>query len=150
MKAAWLIVSGPGSRKAEAVARVEVIADTYLSPNAPIQWALPAFLEHGREFQAQLLGRVNENLAELDRQLARQRLCSRLEVEGGWSVVIRVPATRSDEELVLELLTAKGVYVHPGHFYDFPSEGYLVVSLITPLLAFARGMGAVLSIFKSS
>jgi alanine-synthesizing transaminase len=150
MKAAWLIVSGSGSRKAEAVARVEVIADTYLSPNAPIQWALPAFLEHGREFQAQLLGRVNENLAELDRQLARQKLCSRLEVEGGWSAVIRVPATRSDEELVLELLTAKGVYVHPGHFYDFPSEGYLVVSLITPLLAFARGMGAVLSIFKSS
>jgi alanine-synthesizing transaminase len=147
MKAAWLIVSGAGSSKGDAVARVEVIADTYLSLNAPIQWALPALLEQRQGFQRQLQARVNENLAELDQQLARQKLCSRLEVEGGWNAVIRVPATRPDEELALELLAAKGVYVHPGHFYDFASEGYLVVSLITPASEFAAGIRLTLSMF---
>jgi aspartate/methionine/tyrosine aminotransferase len=147
MKAAWLIVSGAGSAKTEAIARVEVIADTYLSLNAPVQWALPEFLRLRDEFEAQLMARVNGNLAELDRQLAGQKLCSRLEVEGGWNAVLRVPAIRSDEELALELLAAKGVYVHPGHFYDFASKGYLVVSLITPAREFGDGIKAVLSMY---
>jgi len=147
MKAAWLVVSGPESLKKEAVARLEVIADTYLSMNAPIQWALPTLLGQRREFQRQLIGRVKENLAELDRQLARQRSCGRLEVEGGWNAVIRVPATGTDEDLALELLAAKGVYVHPGHFYDFPSEGFVVVSLISPISEFARGIKELLSAF---
>jgi len=76
-----------------------------------------------------------------------QKSCSRLEVEGGWNAVIRVPATRTDEYLALELLAAKGVYVHPGHFYDFPSEGFVVVSLISPLREFARGIRELLSKF---
>ena len=147
MKAAWLVVSGPESLKKEAVARLEVIADTYLSMNAPIQWALPTLLRQRREFQRQLIGRVKENLAELDRQLARQKSCGRLEVEGGWNAVIRVPATDTDEDLALELLAAKGVYVHPGHFYDFPSEGYVVVSLISPISEFAHGIKELLSAF---
>jgi alanine-synthesizing transaminase len=147
MKAAWLIVSGAGSSKVDAVARVEVIADTYLSSNAPIQWALPVFLEQRKEFRRQLMGRVSENLAELDRQLAGQKLCSRLEVEGGWNAVIRVPATRPDEDLALELLAANGVYAHPGHFYDFASEGYLVVSLITPAGEFTTGVRRMISMF---
>jgi len=148
MKAAWLVVGGPpGSLKKEAVARLEIIADTYLSMNAPIQWALPTLLGQRREFQRQLMERVKENLAELDRQLAGQKSCGRLEVEGGWNAVIRVPATRSDEELALELLAAKGVYVHPGHFYDFPSEGFVVVSLISPKRDFAEGTGMLLSMF---
>ena len=107
MKAAWLIVSGPEPFKAQALARLEVIADTYLSMNAPIQWAMPALLDQREEFQKQLLARVRENLLELDRQLAGQKSCSRLEVEGGWNAVIRVPATRSDEELALELLETR-------------------------------------------
>lgn len=147
MKAAWLVVGGPESLKKETVARLELIADTYLSMNAPIQWALPTLLGQRREFQRQLMGRVKENLAELDRQLARQKSCGRLEVEGGWNAVIRVPATRTDEDLALELLAAKGVYVHPGHFYDFPAEGYLVVSLITPLPTFAEGLILALSLY---
>jgi alanine-synthesizing transaminase len=147
MKAAWLIVSGASNWKAEAAGRVEVIADTYLSVNAPIQWALPALLQQRQAFHKQWMARVNENLAELVRQLAGQKSCSRLEVEGGWNAVIRVPATRSDEELALELLTAKGVYVHPGHFYDFATEGYLVVSLITPTAEFAAGIKLALSMF---
>ena len=142
MKAAWLAVSGPQDLKREAVARLEVIADTYLSPNAPVQLAMPAFLGQRLGFQEQVLSRVRGNLAELDRQLARQKACNRLSIEGGWYAVLRVPAVRSDEDLAIELLTSKHVYVHPGHFYDFPSDGFLVVSLITPETIFAKGIAA--------
>jgi alanine-synthesizing transaminase len=144
MKAAWLIVAGPASWKAAALARLEVIADTYLSMSAPIQWAMPTFLAQRHAFQKQLMARVRENLSELDRQLERQKFCSRLEVEGGWNAVLRVPATRSDEALALELLATKSVYVHPGHFYDFPAEGYLVLSLITPTQAFREGLSSLI------
>jgi aspartate/methionine/tyrosine aminotransferase len=147
MKTAWLIAGGPEQMKTQALARLEVIADTYLSVNAPVQIALPVFLEQRHGFQKQLMARVRGNLKELDRQLAGQKACSRLEVEGGWYAVVRVPATRSDEDLAIELLTKMGVYVHPGHFYDFPADGYLVVSLITPGQQFTRGIGHLLSMF---
>ncbi len=91
MKAAWLVVSGPAALKAEALARLEMIADTYLSMSAPIQWAMPAFLGQRHTFQEQVTARANENLTELDKQLGEQTSCSRLEVEGGWNAVIRVP-----------------------------------------------------------
>jgi aspartate/methionine/tyrosine aminotransferase len=148
MKAAWLAVSGPQELKREAVARLEVIADTYLSPNAPVQLAMPAFLGQRKSFQEQLLSRVRGNLANLDRHVAGQRACSRLAVEGGWYTVLRVPAIRSDEDLALELLTAKSVYVHPGHFYDFPSDGFLVVSVITPETIFSRGITGVFQLLS--
>jgi alanine-synthesizing transaminase len=147
MKAAWIVIGGPESLTAQAAARLEVIADTYLSINAPIQWALPTLLELRHGFQSQLLDRVRANLAELDRQLTQRRTVDRLEVQGGWNVVLRVPATRSDEELALDLLSAKGVYVHPGHFYDFESDGYLVLSLIAESRNFASGVAELLSIF---
>jgi alanine-synthesizing transaminase len=147
MKAAWLMVSGPEAWKTEALARLEVIADTYLSMSAPIQLAIPGLLEQRHAFQKQVIARVNENLTEQDKQLAGQKSCSRLKVEGGWNVVIRVPATRSDEELALELLATRGVYVHPGHFYDFRSEGYLVVSLISPQSNFSQGLRHLLAFF---
>jgi alanine-synthesizing transaminase len=140
MKFAWLVVSGPEQMKREALARLEVIADTYLSMNAPVQLAAPIFLEMRHGFQQQAMARIRANLAELDQQLSGQKHCSRLEVEGGWYAVLRVPATRSDEELALELLEKGNVYVHPGHFYDFPQDGYLVVSLITPEKDFAHGI----------
>jgi alanine-synthesizing transaminase len=145
MKAAWLVVSGPPDWKREALARLEVIADTYLSINAPVQLALPVFLEQRDAFQKQLMARVRGNLAQLDRQLVRQRVCARLAVEGGWYAVLRVPATRSDEDLAIDLLTAKGVYVHPGLFYDFPSDGYLIVSLITREAIFTRAISSLLA-----
>ena len=147
MKAAWLVASGPQQWKREALARLEVIADTYLSVNAPVQLAIPKFLEQRHAFKQQVLSRVRRNLEELDRQLAAQKASSRLPVEGGWCAVLRVPATRSDEDLAIELLTAKGVSVHPGHFYEFPAEGYLVVSLLTPEQAFAEGISRLLSFF---
>jgi aspartate/methionine/tyrosine aminotransferase len=148
MKVAWVVTSGPQELAAAAMGRLEVIADTYLSMNAPIQWAVPVLLEQGKNIQPQLRERVRANLAELDRQLARQRACQRLNLEGGWYVVLRVPVTRSDEELAIELVEEKAVLVHPGHFYDFPSDGYLVLSLITPPEDFANGISAVLDKFE--
>lgn len=147
MKAAWLSVSGPDPRKPEALARLEVIADTYLSMNASIQWAMPVLLKQREVFQSQALARIRENLSELDKQLAVQKSCSRLEVEGGWNAVIRVPVKAADEDLAIELLDSKGVYVHPGHFYEFPSEGYLVVSLITPKKEFSAGLQQLFLLF---
>jgi aspartate/methionine/tyrosine aminotransferase len=147
MKAAWLIAGGPQQWKSEAHARLEVIADTYLSVNAPVQLAIPKFLEQRHAFHKQVIARVRRNLTELDRQLAEQGACSRLAVEGGWCAVLRVPATRSDEDLAIELLSSKGISVHPGHFYEFPSDGYLVVSLITAERAFAEGSRRLLSFF---
>ncbi|HEV2488618.1 MAG TPA: pyridoxal phosphate-dependent aminotransferase [Candidatus Acidoferrales bacterium] len=147
MKAAWLIASGPDKVKAEAMARLEVIADTFLSMNAPVQLAIPSFLEQRHAFQKELKLRAIKNLADLDQQLSRQKSCSRREVEGGWYAVLRVPATRSDEELAIELLNTKRVYVHPGHFYDFPADGHLIVSLITREQEFADGILRLLSMF---
>lgn len=147
MKTAWLITTGPEHLRKQALARLEVIADTYLSMNAPMQLATPVFLEQRRGFQKQLMTRVRRNLSELDRQLAGQKSCSRLKMEGGWNTVLRVPATRSDEELAIELLATRDVYAHPGHFYDFPSNGYLIVSVITPEPEFAKGIERLLSIF---
>ena len=140
MKAAWLVASGHEQQKREALARLEVIADTYLSMNAPVQLAMPAFLSQRAAFQKQLMDRVCRNLAQLDRQLAQQKVCSRLNVEGGWYAVLRVPATRSDEDLALALLNERDIYVHPGHFYDFPSDGCLVVSLICAEREFSAGI----------
>jgi hypothetical protein len=145
MKLAWLIASGPEEEKLEALARLEIIADTYLSMNAPVQLAAPALLSQRHSFQQQLMARVGSNLAELDRQIGGQKHCGRLEIEGGWYAVLRIPATRSDAELALELLEQQGVYVHPGHFYDFAQDGYLIVSLITPQQEFSEGIKRLLS-----
>jgi alanine-synthesizing transaminase len=147
MKAAWLVTSGPEALKKQALDRIEVIADTYLSMNAPIQLALPAFLDQRHGFQKQVLTRVKRNLGELDRQLMLRKTCSRLEVEGGWYAVVRVPATRTDDELAVDLLTKKGIYVHPGHFYDFTKDGHLIVSLIMPEREFAEGCRQMLGMF---
>lgn len=147
MKMAWLVASGPEELKRQAMERLEVIADTYLSPNAPVQLATATLLEQRGGFQKQVMARVRRNLAELDRQLGEQKSCTRLELEGGWYAVLRVPATRGDEDLAIELLTQEDVYLHPGHFFDFAAEGYLVVSLIAGEEEFAEGVRRVLAAF---
>jgi alanine-synthesizing transaminase len=144
MKVGWIAASGPAELARESMARLEVIADTYLSLNAPLQCALPALLAQCGAMQKQVMERVESNLAELDRHIARQKSVSRLEVEGGWYAVLRVPAVRSDEELAIRLLEERGVLVHPGHFYDFRGEGYLVISLLAPRAEFAEGVRALL------
>ncbi len=146
MKLAWVVTSGPSEPVNAALGRLEVIADTYLSMNAPIQLAAPSLLEQRHTVQPLLLDRVRGNLSELDRQLAKQKIVQRLQVEGGWCAVLRVPATQSDEDLAIEILRKVSVLVHPGHFYDFPSDGYLVVSLITPAGQFREGIKRVVEL----
>ena len=147
MKLAWIVVSGPEKEATEAMHRLEVIADTYLSLNAPVQLAAETLLKQRRKIQSQIMTRIRANLAELDRQLAQHTSCERLLIEGGWYAVLRVPVTKSDEDLAVQLLFERSVLIHPGHFYDFPNDGYLVLSLITPEATFREGISRVLKAF---
>jgi alanine-synthesizing transaminase len=146
MKVAWVGVSGPKRLKELTLSKIEVISDTYLSLGAPSQLALPVWLGTGAMLRERILERVAANLAELDRQLGKGLASDRLEIEGGWSVVLRVPAAVTDEELCLLLLETKGVQVHPGHFYGLPDRGFLVLSLLTPIEAFATGIQNILEV----
>jgi aspartate/methionine/tyrosine aminotransferase len=145
MKIAWIAASGPQPLLSDAMSRLEVIADTYLSMSAPLQWAVPVMLEERHGIQRQLRQRMTGNLAVLDAELTSQELCRRLEVEGGWYAVLRVPVVGPDEDLAIVLLRETGVLVQPGHFYDFASDGHLVISLITPGDEFAEGIRRLLA-----
>ena len=146
MKLAWVVTSGPEDLVGQAGARFEIIADTFLSMNAPIQLAAPVLLGQRKQVQPVLLDRIRVNLGGLDRQLAATPSCTRLNVEGGWYVVLRVPAVQSDESLAIDLMREAAVVVHPGHFYDFPNDGYLVLSLITAPAVFREGVTRLLQV----
>jgi aspartate/methionine/tyrosine aminotransferase len=139
MKAAWIVSTGPDAP--ESLERLEVIADTFLSMNAPVQHALPHWLAGRAAIQSQIQQRVRANLVELDRQLASLVQVNRLKVEGGWYAVLRIPALRPDEETVLALLD-EGVWVHPGYFFGMPASGWLVVSLLASEFEFRSGVSA--------
>jgi alanine-synthesizing transaminase len=147
MKAAWIVVAGPEAEV--AMERLEVIADTFLSMNAPVQWALPRWLTDRSGIQRQIGERVTANLAELDRQLKRQKTVQRLKVEGGWYATLRIAALRPDEFTVGELLD-RGVWVHPGHFFGMPESGWLVLSLLGGEAEFAHGVAKILECLRSS
>ena len=146
MKAAWIVATGPA--KAPAMERLEVIADTFLSMNAPVQCALPQWLEGRAAIQEQIRERVAANLAELDRQLDRLPMVRRLEVEGGWYAVLRIPALRPDEHTALALLEL-GVWVHPGYFFGMAESGWLVVSLLGPEGEFSTGVTGLVDYFRT-
>jgi aspartate/methionine/tyrosine aminotransferase len=139
MKAAWIAATGPHA--AQALDRIEVIADTFLSMNAPVQCALPAWLEGRHAIQTQIRARVAANLASLDRELGLLSSVSRLAVEGGWYAVLRIPAIAPDEHTVLALLD-RGVWVHPGYFFGMAPSGWLVISLLGPEADFSTGVTA--------
>jgi alanine-synthesizing transaminase len=147
MKLAWIVVSGPEKEATEAMHRLEVIADTYLSLNAPIQLAAETLLKQRKRVQPQIMRRIHSNLAELDDRLVHHPSCARLLIDGGWYAVLRVPVTKSDEDLAVLLLFERSVLIHPGHFYDFPNDGYLVLSLITPEATFREGISRILKAF---
>ena len=140
MKLAWIVTSGPKLAAQAALERLEIIADTYLSMNAPVQLAASVLLEQRRTVQPAITERSRLNLAELDRQLDLHSNCQRLHVEGGWYCVLRVPVRQSDEDLAINLLYQENVLAHPGHFYDFPSDGFLVLSLLTLPWRFSEGV----------
>ena len=145
MKAAWIAVTGPEA--AAALDRLEVIADTFLSMNAPVQCALSAWLEGLEAIQRQIRGRTASNLVELDRQLAPLPTVSRLEVEGGWYAVLRIPALQPDEQTVLALLE-RGVWVHPGYFFGMAESGWLVLSLLAQEREFSTGVNRLVEYFS--
>jgi aspartate/methionine/tyrosine aminotransferase len=138
LKAAWIAASGPAEAVAEALARLEIVADTYLSVNTPVQIALPRLLALRGAIQAPLAARLGANRAALERALAGTAATA-LPADGGWSAVVRVPRHPGEEERALRLLSRDGVRVHPGFFFDCPSEAFLVVSLLGPEEDFARG-----------
>jgi alanine-synthesizing transaminase len=146
MKLAWVATSGPEEMVAEAGARLEIVADTFLSMNAPVQLAAPVLLDQRKQIQPVLLDRLRVNLVQLDRHLAGYPSCARLTVDGGWYVVLRVPAIESDEYLAIRLLREASVIVHPGHFYDFSNEGHLVLSLIPEPAVFREGVARMLEV----
>src|SRR4030095_7695945 len=130
LKVAWLVAGGPPVACARALAGLELIADSFLSVGTPVQIATSTLLECGAAIRAQIHERVRENLRML-RQLAQAfPACEVLKVEGGWSAVIRVPATRAEDQLILGVLDAEGIVVHPGYFFDFAREAFLVISLL--------------------
>jgi alanine-synthesizing transaminase len=143
MKVAWMVTTGPEALVRPALERLEVIADTYLSLSSPTQLAIPRLLEQRRSLRAQLLERIRQNWAALESMLAGERSLELLEPEGGWYAVFRVAGGRSDEDLAIEIMRKARVLVHPGHFYDFPGEGYLIVSLIVAQENFRNGMAGV-------
>ncbi len=150
MKAAWIVVTRPSSKEArtetadDALARLEVIADTFLSMNAPIQLAIPAWLEGRGAIQQQIRQRVAANLAALDRAVATVESIQRLAVEGGWYAVLRIPAVQPDEQAVLDLLE-RGVWVHPGYFFGMAESGWLVLSLLAPEPEFSNGVATLIN-----
>jgi alanine-synthesizing transaminase len=131
MKIAWIAVSGPEQARTEALGRLELIADAFLSPSAPSLQGLPTWLRARPTIQGLIHGRLIRNLGTLTRAVKNSPI-TRLPVEGGWYAPLRLPATKSDEEWALELLENTGALVHPGYFFDFDGPPHIVVSLITP------------------
>lgn len=140
MKVAWIVVAGPEAERREALARLEVIADTFLSMNAPVQCALPAWLDGRGTIHTEICARTVTNLRNLDQVLLRYPAVTRLDVEAGWYAVLRVPALGRDEDLAVRLVEKRGVYVHPGYFFGFGGDGWVVVSLLSEEKEFWRGV----------
>lgn len=140
MKAAWIACFGPPRELLDALERLEVIADTFLSMNAPVQCALAQWISGRVQIQAQILARVQANLAALDQNLLEQTLMSRLHVEAGWYAVLRIPATESASDTALNLLAQQGIAIHSGRFFGFADSGWLVASLLGKQSDFKLGI----------
>lgn len=139
MKLGWIVVSGPELQRREALEKLEWIADTYLSVSAPVQCAASRLLRAGEEVQGQIRARTKENL-RFAREWLDGSAVSILDVEGGWYATLQMPRIRSEEEWTLELLEREDVLVQPGFFYDFETEAFLVISLLTESGPFREGM----------
>ncbi len=149
MKAAWITVAGRSPAQQSALDRLEVIADTFLSMNAPVQGALPVWIEGRAAIQAEIRARVAANLAELDGQFTQLPAAQRLAVEGGWYAILRIPAVEPDESTVLALLE-RGVWVHPGYFFGLPESGWLVLSLLCSIEEFSTGVTLLVDYLKTN
>jgi aspartate/methionine/tyrosine aminotransferase len=142
MKASWIVCTGPEQQQKEAMRRLEIIADTFLSMNAPVQHALPGWLASRHTMQRQIRERVQQNLRALDQAIADEHGLERLACEGGWYATLRIPPGEDDEATAVRLVEERGVAVHPGGFFGFRERNRLVLSLLAQPAVFAVGVAA--------
>jgi aspartate/methionine/tyrosine aminotransferase len=145
LKLGWMVIGGPATDRRQAEEALELIADTYLSVGTPVQAAVGRVLQGGRRVREAIQQRLATNLAAAREAARAHPGCDILRTEGGWSIVIRVPATRSEEALALDLLEREGIVAHPGYFFDFEREAFLVVSLLPAPGVFADGIARLLA-----
>ena len=146
LKLAWIVAGGPAAARDAALASLELVADSYLSVATPVQLAAPHLLRAGALVRGAIQQRIRQNLDALRAAARGVPACEVLRAEGGWSAVVRVPATLGEEALVVGLVEREGILVHPGYFFDFPREAYLVVSLLPPPAAFADACARLLRV----
>ncbi len=145
VKLGWIGLGGPPPLVARALEGLELICDTYLSVSTPVQQAAEALLGRGGEIRDRIAARTRANLDRLQSVAARYPACRLLAPEAGWYAVLQLPATRSEEEMVLDLLERERILVHPGYFFDFPREAFLVVSLLPPEAPFGDAVERLLA-----
>ena len=148
-KLGWIAVGGSDPLAAAALDRLELICDTYLAVSTPVQLAAATLFERGAEIRRAIALRIQANYRALHAFAARTPSCRVVPSAGGWYAVLQVPSLETEEELVLRLL-ADGVLTHPGYFFDFPRESFLIVSLLPPEATFADGLSRVLRHFDCS
>jgi len=149
-KLAWIAFAGPARVVDDALGRLEYVADAYLSVSTPVQAAAADLMAAGVTVRSAIGERITFNLQVLKNAVDRVPACRLLTPEGGWSAVVQVPTLSTEEDLVLDLLTRDGILVHPGYFFDFPRDSFLVLSLLTPCALFAEGVSDILARFTAS
>jgi aspartate/methionine/tyrosine aminotransferase len=146
VKLGWIAAAGPDGSVAAALERLELICDTYLSVSTPVQVAAAELLERGAAIREQIGARVAANYHRLQSAVARSP-CSVLRADAGWYAIIQVPTLEPEEDLVVHLALTDGVVTHPGYFFDFARESFLVVSLLAPSEAFGEGIARIVRHF---
>jgi aspartate/methionine/tyrosine aminotransferase len=146
VKLGWILVDGPDALVHDALERLELICDTYLSVSTPVQVAAGGLIAAGGIVRGRIQDRILRNARALRSMATDYPSIQALPSDAGWSAVLRVPSTRSEEHLAIELLETAGVVVHPGFFFDFPHESFLVVSLLPPTAVFADGVRRVMEV----
>ena len=147
LKLGWIAVSGPDPTVTQVLERLELVCDMYLSVSTPLQLSLARLLDRAAGVRAQILRRIRENYTFVRRAVPDTSACRVLTAEGGWYAVLQVPTYCPEEELVLKLIEHDGVLVHPGYFFDFPRETFLIASLLTAPQIFAEGVSRLLRHF---
>jgi len=150
VKLGWIAAGGPAALVDAALERLELVCDTYLSVSTPVQAAAAELLDRGAAVRSQIAARVATNYRELCRQSAGTPSCGVLRSDGGWYAVLQVPSLESEEDLAIRLLSHEGVLTHPGYFFDFPRESFLVLSLLPPEATFSDAVARVLRHFACS
>jgi aspartate/methionine/tyrosine aminotransferase len=140
VKLGWIATAGPETLVRQALERLELIADTYLSVSTPVQVAAGELIARGANIRQQILERIRSNYRSAKQIVSAMPASEIFPTEGGWSVVVRVPTFASEEDLVLSLLEREGVLAHPGYFFDFPNESHIVVSLLAVPGEFDHGL----------